>query len=117
MSTECIKFHLILFITRTLVCLQDSFDKLMGLDLIIVQIAKLPVEPSILHVWTGNKLRDVQIKAFVDDVITLANTYLNVVDKKNVRPVHNSEMANNCIDISPFEIKPVDAFTHGSVPQ
>jgi hypothetical protein len=90
----------------------------MGLGLVIVQIAWLPVEPRILHVWTAsNKFRDEQIKALVNDVIKLANTCLNVVDKKNVRPVHNSEMANHCIDISPFESKPADAFTHGSVPQ
>jgi hypothetical protein len=55
----------------------------MGLDLVIVRIAKLPVESRILHVWTaGNKFGYVQIKAFVDDVIKLANTCLDVAVRK-----------------------------------
>jgi hypothetical protein len=58
---------------------RDPFHKLMGLGLIIVLIAKLLVEPRIPHVWiTGNKFKDGQIKALVDDVVELANIKLAI---------------------------------------
>jgi hypothetical protein len=50
-TPQTIPLHsFILFIAHTLVCLRDSFHKLLGLDLFIVEIVKLPVEPRILLV-------------------------------------------------------------------